>query len=262
MKKKFENPPINELVISTYFNPPFLTLRNEHIGLFWSKIRDEFPTVQQQPPVGGAEAIDMMGGDIFPMPRYWLISDDEITLLQVQRNAFMLNWRRRDADYPHYDEHLKPAFDKYYRAFEDFVRNDVGAPEIKVDLCELTYINVVEACEYWAGPMDTGKVIPSFCAPELNIETQAFPAFNCTYAYPLADDLQLRVSIRNAQSAQNPEIPVLVFEIRATGRLGQVSKSEADVWYERAHDAIISCFVGMTNSDIQHTYWKPVGGKA
>ena len=262
MTTKFENPPINELVISTYFNPPFLALRNEHIGLLWSKIRQEFPTVQQQAPVGGAEAIETIGGDFLPMPRYWFISEDEITLLQVQRNAFMLNWRRRDADYPHYDEHLKTAFDRYYRIFEDFIQSDVGSKEIKIDLCELTYINVIEACEYWSGPIDTAKVIPSFCAPELNIETQAFPAFNCAYAYPLSDDLQIRISIRDAQSAQNPNVPVLVFEIRATGRLGQVGKSNADAWYERAHDAITSCFVGMTNSDVQQTYWKPTGDSA
>ena len=52
MTIKFENPPINELVIGTYFNPPLANLRNEHIGLLWSKFRDEFPTSHNSPRLG------------------------------------------------------------------------------------------------------------------------------------------------------------------------------------------------------------------
>ena len=51
---------------------------------------------------------------------------------------------------------------------------------------------------------------------------------------------------------------MLVLEIKASGRLGQVGKSIADEWFERAHDAIIASFVGMTSEDIQQAHWKPV----
>jgi len=260
MKTRFQNPPINELVIATYFNPPLFALRSEHVGLFWSRVRKDFPVVEQQPPVGGAETFELIGGEIFPMPRFWFVADDQVNLLQLQKNALMLNWRRRDADYPHFDEHLKPAFDRYYRVFEDFAREDVGASEIKIDVCELTYINTVEACEYWRGPEDTAKIIPSFVMPDIGLPSQDAPAFNCTFAFMLAPDLQLRVAIRNGEATAQPAKPVLVFEIRAAGRLTQGgSKSAADAWFERAHDAIIKCFVGMTSRDIQHTYWKLVG---
>ena len=259
MKTRFENPPINELVIATYFNPPLFTLRSEHVGLFWSRIRDEFAAVEQQAPVGGAEAFEQLSGEFFPMPRFWFVADDKINLIQLQKNAFMLNWRRRDAEYPHFAENLKPAFDKYYRIFEDFAREDVGIQDIKIDLCELTYINTIEACEYWRGPQETARVIPSFVLPETGIETSAAPAFNCTYVYVVSKDLQLRVGIRNGEATAKQGTPMLVIEIKATGRLGQVGKSAADAWFERAHDAIIACFVGMTSKDIQHTYWKPVG---
>ncbi len=258
MKVRFHNPPINELVIATYFNPPLFTLRNEHIGLFWSRIRDEFPAVEQQAPVGGAEAFEHIGGEFFPMPRFWFVAEDNVNLIQLQKNAFMLNWRRRDAQYPHFAENLKPVFDKYFRVFEDFAREDAGVQDIKIDLCELTYINTIDVCEYWQGPQDTAKVIPSFAIPETGIESSAAPAFNCTYVYVPSNDLQLRVSIRNAEVAAKPGTPVLVLEIKASGRLGQVGKSTADEWFERAHDAIIASFVGMTSEDIQRTYWKPV----
>lgn len=260
MKVRFENAPINELVIATYFNPPLFMLRSEHVGLFWSKIRSKFPVAEQQAPVGGAEAFQHISGELFPMPRFWFVAEDKVNLIQIQKNAFIFNWRRQDAHYPHFAENLKPAFDKYYRLFEDFVRQDADVQDMKIDLCELTYINTIEACEYWQGPHDTTKVIPSFAMLETGIEASAAPAFNCTYVYVLTKDLQLRVGIRNAQATAKPETPVLVLEIKASGRLGQVGKSVADAWFERAHEAIIDCFLSVTSKDIQNTYWKP-GGK-
>ncbi|WP_171182279.1 TIGR04255 family protein [Ruegeria sp. HKCCD8929] len=258
MKVRFQNPPINELIIATYFNPPLFTLRNEHIGLFWSKIRDGFPEVEQQTPYGGVASFEQVGGEIFPMPRFWFVAEDQINLIQLQKNAFMFNWRRRDAEYPHFAENLKPAFDKYYAAFEDFARENVGVQDIQIDQCELTYINAIEVCEYWQGPEDTAKVIPSFSIPETEIEPTTAPSFNCTYVYLQSNDLQLRVNIRNGEAKAKPGTPVLVFEIKATGRLGQVGKSSADRWFGRAHEAIIASFVNLTSKGIQEEFWKPV----
>ena len=263
MTIKFENPPINELVIGTYFNPPLANLRNEHIGLLWSKFRDEFPTVTQQPPIGDDQFMMMaLGGELFPMPRYWFISDDQVNLLQIQKNAFLFNWRRRDAQYPHFHENLKPAFDRYYSRFADFIAAELDAPPLAIDLCELTYINLIERGDYWSGPEDTPRVIPEFSVPRFGLPALTAPAFNCVYAFALAPDLQLTVTVRNAVSTLGNNAPVLIIEIRAQGRLGQVSKSESDPWFDRAHDAVINCFVGMTDPYIQKTYWKPVGGAA
>lgn len=259
MTVRFHNPPINELVIATYLNPPLFELRSEHVGLFWSRIRDTFPAVEQQAPLGVAEAFEQVSGEFFPMPRFWFVAEDSINLIQLQKNAFIFNWRRRDTQYPHFSENLKPTFDKYFQVFEDFAREDAGVQDIKIDLCELTYINTIEACEYWQGPQDTAKVIPSFAVPDTGIKLSVAPAFNCTYFYVPSKDLQLRVSIRNGEVTAKPGTPVLVLEIKANGRLGQVGKSAADEWFDRAHDAIIACFVDMTSKDIQHTYWKPVG---
>jgi len=252
MTIKFEKPPINEVVISTYFNPPIHGLRNEHIGLFWHSVREDFPQVLQQNPVGGMDI--SIGQDIFPMPRYWLIAADDINLVQIQKNAFMFNWRRREDDYPHYDN-LKSGFDRYFSVFKDFVLSETDTKDLKVDGCELTYINTIESCDYWSSPRDTGNVIPSFSIPDIGVTPKVEPGYNCTFVYVLADDLQLRVSVRNAQSVQDPKNPVLVLEIRALGRIGSANKFVADSWFERGHQAIIDCFVRMTNSKIQKKYW-------
>ena len=254
MTIKFGSPPINEVAMATYFNPPLVGLRSEHIGLFWNIVKKDLPSVSQQPPVGGMDNFQI-GSDVFPMPRYWLIASNDINLIQLQKNAFMFNWRRRDSDYPHYDN-LKPVFDQYYSLFHDFIISETDIKKISIDVCELTYINTIESCEYWSGPEDTNKVIPMFSIPDIGLPTKSAPGYNCNYVYVLEDDLQLRVSIRHAQSAQNPEVPVLVLEIRASGRIASANKSDADSWFDRGHQAIIDCFVRITNPDIQRKHWK------
>ena len=259
MKTRFQNPPINELIIATYFEPLIAELRSEHIGLFWARIRNDFPKVEQQGPVGSIEAFQVTGNEFVPIPRYWFISEDEVNLIQVQRNAFMLNWRRRNEEYPHFADHLKPTFDKYFQVFEDFLREDVGVGDPGIDLCELTYVNTIESCQYWQGPQDTANVIPSFAFLKTGMDPAS--ALNCAYTYTPDSNLTVRVGIRNGQSTRKPDTPVLVFEIRATARLGKVGKSVADSWYERAHRAIIACFLQMTSKDIQDAYWQPRGGE-
>lgn len=118
MPVHFDNPPINEVVIATYFAPPLAALRSEHIGLLWQEIRDDFPSVRQRLPTAPLVPLPIAPEDaeVFPMPRYWFIAGDSINLIQVQKDALMLNWRRQDMDYPGYTR-VKPAFDKYYTVF-------------------------------------------------------------------------------------------------------------------------------------------------
>lgn len=138
MTVKFRNPPINELVIGVYFARDLHPLRAEHIGLFWSNIRPEFPTIQQQPPVAppispGAGVTIEFGapGEMFPMPRFWIELSDGQTLLQIQRNAFLLNWRKKDAGYPHF-EVVKKSFDQNFARFVQFLESEFSLPSPEI----------------------------------------------------------------------------------------------------------------------------------
>lgn len=252
----FKNPPINEVIISAYFNPPLVDFRSEHIGLFWTKIKEDFPTVKQQIPVGIAPDIGPVPEEFFPMPRYWFIAGDDVRLIQVQKNAFMFNWRRRDDnEYPRYHANIKPTFDRYYSVFDDFIRTEVNVPNISIDMCELTYVNTVEPCVFWKNLQDTPKIIPAFSTLSSVMEEKESAGFICQYAFNIAPDLQLVIGIRTGTLKQQPDVYGLVFEIKASGRLGGVAKSRSDDWFERAHDAITKCFANMTSPEIQKDYW-------
>jgi hypothetical protein len=45
MRREYKNPPVNELVVGVYFAKPLLSMRAEHIGIFWKRLDKDFPTL-------------------------------------------------------------------------------------------------------------------------------------------------------------------------------------------------------------------------
>lgn len=263
VRVKYKNPPINELIIGAYFDQPVAPLRSEHVGLFWSEVRSEFPRIQQQPelalPVVGTALAYQIGftDEPYPMPRFWLVSENETILIQVQKNAFILNWRKRESEYPHF-ETVKSNFDKYFDIYFSFLKKELKIDPPSIQITELTYSNLVESSEYWRDTNDTQRLIPTISIPDPGVPIESKPDFNYLTAYKLASDLILNVAVRSGRKPTEADKAVLVFELRALGTLGAVSKRETDAWYDRAHEAVGRCFTAMTNSDIQQRYWQPL----
>jgi uncharacterized protein (TIGR04255 family) len=257
MSIKFKNPPIYELVIGVYFDREINSLRSEHIGLFWGEVRKDFPRIHQQPPVAppapGLFPQSPIPLEFYPMPRFWLEASDGSALVQIQKNAFLFNWRKRDSEYPHF-EVVKAAFDKNKKCFFKFLSDELSEAEPKAKLAELNYVNLIERCEYWDGLQDTQKVIPRFSLPVPELHQTEPPDFQQITSQRLAADLTLSTTVRSARLAQDQTKPVLMIEYRATGLLPDTDT--IDSWLDRAHDAIGDCFTEMTSRDIQETHWQ------
>ncbi|WP_446831003.1 TIGR04255 family protein [Candidatus Foliamicus sp.] len=252
MKVKFRNPPIHEVIIGAYFNPPLTAFRSEHMGLLWSRLRGDFPTVEQRAPMGNPEP---SATEFFFMPRYWLLSEDEATLIQIQKDAFLFNWRRRGPEYPHFAETLKPKFDSYFRIFEEFLSEDIGLTHPEIGRCEITYVDMIEPSDHWKGWQDTSRVVPSFSVPVCASAQNAPPAFNCAYRYDAAPNVQLEVAIRSGQSSGQPSSPRLILEFKALSTSDTMSRADANAWYDQAHDVIVAQFLGMTSPSVQRELW-------
>ncbi|MCP4143548.1 MAG: TIGR04255 family protein [Chloroflexi bacterium] len=252
MTIKFENPPINEVIIGVYFKQPIANFRSEHIGLLWSKLHKEFPNITQNPMLGPELFVDP---EPYPMPRYWLTSSDETTLIQLQKTAFLFNWRKREASYPHYD-HVKAKFDEHYAFFLQFIREIGISQEIKIGSCELVYINVIDKNTRWSSIEDSSKIIPSFKLINIGDNDSILKSFNYNISYQTSRGITLSADIKSAKKTNNPKEPALVMELRTVGNIEKGTKSEADNWFNRAHNSIIDCFVGMTNKTLQKDVWK------
>jgi uncharacterized protein (TIGR04255 family) len=259
MAVTFNKPPLEEVIVGAYFAQPILALRSEQVGLFWSEIRKELPVIQQQielsPPFGPTQPYGLPGpGELYPMPRFWLVSEDESIVVQIQKNAFLLNWRKRSDEYPRFGK-VKSEFDRYYSAFAVFVSQELRTEMPLIQATELTYSNLVDGGPHWSRVEDTSKLIPGFSFPNVGAEASIVD-FNNVTAYALELDLMLNVAIRTARRTTNPSIAVLAFDLRTTGALGAASKPEADNWYARAHEAILGAFTAMTAQDIQRDHWR------
>jgi uncharacterized protein (TIGR04255 family) len=178
-------------------------------------------------------------------------------LLQIQKNAFLLNWRKRESKYPHF-ESVKSLFDKYFEIYSQFVKRELGIDLPNIQVAELTYSNLIESAEYWRDTSDTSRLIPAISIPDPGVPIEGRPDFNYLTSYRLASDLTLNVAVRSGRKATEAGKAVLVFELRALGALGAASKRNADAWYDRAHEAIGCCFTLMTSPDIQERYWQPM----
>ena len=251
----FANPPISEVVIATYFNPPLVEFQSQHVGLFWGHIKDDFPVAQQQLPLGA-------GGNVlgpeepFPMPRYWFISEDDVYVVQVEKDALILNWRRRDnRQYPGFNGEVKFAFDRIYEKFEAFIRREVGMNEISVDLCELSYVDTIEQGGYWSGPSDTQYVFPYFSNISPSADEGTDFSFDSRFAYPKGENMALSVRLRTMVDIQKSNQSMLLLEIKASTQFGGVPKPETDDWFRQAHYEIIRDFMSMTNQEVQREHW-------
>ena len=256
MSLKYKNPPINELVIGVYFDRDIMSLRPEYIGVFWNRYRYGFPTITQQPPLMRPINVFVANFPVIEfstMPRYWLESTNGATLVQIQGNAFLVNWRRRNTEYPHF-EAVKDFFDASRRNFSDFLEEELHEPTPRVQLAELTYVNSIEPCEYWSSLLDTAKVIPRFALPVPTDDDLGPADFHQVAIDRIAPDTTLQTTVRSARSLSDAAKPVLVFELRA---IGLISENDGlNDWFRRAHELTGRRFTEMTNPDIQTTYWQ------
>ncbi len=165
----FDKPPLVEVVLGVQFSP-LEALKTPHYGDFWQTIKNEFPTLEDHPPLpptierfGTAGPPTIEFTNVPPIRRSWFVSPDKTGIIQLQRDRFLHNWRRvQESDtYPRYDQVMKPFLAKL-ELFSKFVAdNNLG--ELKHNQYELTYVNRIAQDEAWISNAQTGRIFPDLC---------------------------------------------------------------------------------------------------
>jgi hypothetical protein len=149
----FGRPPVTEVVLGVQFGS-LDRLTAPHLGMVWSEFRDQFPIIEEHPPLDPVFETFADDAPRTPMPRIqfellttppppriFFINSARTQLLQVQRDRFIHNWRKigeGDA-YPRFEQMLA-TFEDGYRRFDAFkhllgtftetvVLQDLGQPE-------------------------------------------------------------------------------------------------------------------------------------
>lgn len=259
----FENPPVVETVLSAQFQR-LPDIRAAHFGLFWSEIRDRFPKTEERPPLEPTFEVfpeprkPPLGLRIEsyerpPIPRFWFINRSGTELLQIQQDRFIRNWRNvgQGDEYPRYEK-LKARFEEDFNLFQGFIEAQ-GFESVKVNQCEVTYINHIIDGEGWSGYEDADKVFSLWRQPAARYPGPAQTmTFHTRYDIKQADGkpigrlhADLKPAIRTKDGRR-----MFVLDLTARGLLGEWID-----FFDIGREWIVRSFAGLTTTEM-HKVWK------
>lgn len=255
---RFDKPPIDELVIGIVFNR-LNALRLPHLGSYWDRICDEFPKCEQMAPLvrgpDQAMPVDIEANVPLPMPmvpRIWFVSEDDQSLLQVQSDRFIGNWRKRQSTpgYPGFDI-VFANFLRHWNGFQKWL-SDKGLGTILATEVELAYINLFYEEEDWGAVSDIAKIIHwAGIPPDPYRNTADRLGFFGEYALPTASGA-LRVSLQQGIRKQTSSITVsqrvFVLNMTATRRI-EIGEDWDEDWFQAAHDDLRDFFAASLTPD-------------
>lgn len=257
----FDHPPVVETVLSVGF-APIGGLTGAHVGEFWTDLRTDLPIIAERPPyempterpIDGPPGLQL---SVTPVPpsRYWLISEDDSRLLQVQRDWFAFNWRYRDgmpyetARYPA----RRDAFREYWDQFRSYVEsNKLGGIEPRA--CEVTYINHVRMSGQGAEDLD--RVLRFVSAPSFSTKAigriesweTSLSAMLLSQGKPAG---RVHLSVRPIRVDGEP-----LWQVNLTARGKPLGRSDEGIlnFLDLGHETIVINFKDIT-TDEKHEEW-------
>jgi uncharacterized protein (TIGR04255 family) len=256
---RFEAPPVMEVVCGVLFGS-LSDFRVPHVGLFWNLVRSEFPLIDEVPPLPpqleGGEQGTAIQIEISPqLPRTWMRAQNGGSLLQLQRDRFLYNWKRSNADqsYPSYD-HVIVEFERFWTMFQEFVgREKLGT--VVPRQYELTYINHIPAHTVPAND-------PLFVDHTRDGSRKRFLPEPESYLYRIVYQLpqeagRLSVSAGTGRELASGE-ELIRLDMTARGLLGAGSADMTRGWFDLAHDWIVRGFADLTTSTMQRDVWRRI----
>jgi uncharacterized protein (TIGR04255 family) len=141
----FENPPVVEVAVGVHFLqlPGLNTIALGRLAEMW---RARYPVAQEQPALppmvpGGGPMITFQLQTSLPPLRLWLLTEDESSLVQVQHDRLLVNWRQVNTGdpYPRYRV-LRKDFTALWSEFERYLAAaDYGV--LQPSLAEVSFFN-------------------------------------------------------------------------------------------------------------------------
>lgn len=248
----YKNPPVNEVVCGLSFSK-IKKFKSHHIGLFWQKIKDEFPIVEH------AMRLEVKPSDIDLkeyLPRVWFVKNEQNRLIQLQDDRFYFNWRRiqEDEAYPRYETIIED-FKKYLLVFEKFLEEE-NLGRVYPERCELTYINHISKGEGWETVSDVISIFRDLC---WNTEDRFLPPpvnVGGKVTFQLPDNKGRLELILQQAIRKTDKRPMFVLQNIATGLGEDKNMGAVWEWFNVAHEWIVYGFTDLTNKSIQKGVWQ------
>lgn len=248
----FNNPPINEVIAGVFFEP-LKEFNIPHYGLFWNGIKEEYPHCEHADPLLRKNPAN---DKPWLLPRVWLLNKEKTSLIQIQNDCFLFNWRRVTGgeDYPRFSIVFK-EFQKQLNGFRSFLAGE-NLPELAVQECELSYINHIPCGEVWQNPVEIGRFLPDLKWGEQKRFLPPFDAAAWSATFALPDDFgRLAIGVKHGKKLTDG-MPIYILQFSAKGLGGDGDDARIGEWFELAHEWIVSAFCDITDKTIQQEVWK------
>lgn len=258
----FKNPPVIEVYCGILYKP-IEKLLAPHLGLLWDKFKKEYPKCQEVPPLmpvleskGKNKKPEFNISELPPLPRVWFLQSSGNSIIQIQRELFIYNWRKilEKNEYPRY----KIVFSKFLKhlgTFKSFL-NEMSLEEIIPQQYEMTYVNYIPQGKGWNSKNEIGKIFPDFNWQSSKNRFLPPPeGFLWQTHFNLPENSgSLRIKIQKVQHRQTAT-PTVRFELMARGISKDTSFEGMKVWFDMAHEWIVCGFCDLTDSKTQRNIW-------
>jgi uncharacterized protein (TIGR04255 family) len=249
----FEHPPVIEVAVGVHFLqlPGLNTVALVRLADIW---RERFPKIQEQPALppaapGGNQLFMFQVGNSPPPQRFWLLSETESLLVQIQHDRLLLNWRKvKDDDpYPRYGQ-LRQDFSERWSDFVRYVASgDYGA--FQPTLAEVSFFNRI--------PVSSPAEVPgAIAALNPNWRLDGHLATSLQIERAMADDAGGQFGQQNIVLGYRPEFGSIQLEITSKVRIDAESTDSVGILaaLDKAHDADVLTFDQITTGNA-HIAW-------
>jgi uncharacterized protein (TIGR04255 family) len=255
----YDAHPLNEVVFGLAFEPvPMLV---PHVGLFWERIKVDFPECRHAPPIATGGGASFAWTDVpsgLPLPRIWFVNEERGELVQLQNDRCYFNWRQKDNNgpYPRFDN-LRKKFIDVFGQWRSFVGDTLKTDLTPVE-CQLTYLNAIHKGHGWTEVGEMSGLFTDFSWQSRGGRFLPAPDLSTWRAvFPLSDGRgSLTAEVTPATlGVDGPQI--IRLELSAKGVV--IDKDDPFAWFDLAHEWIVRGFADITQLSVQKFCWKRKG---
>lgn len=259
----FRKPPIDEVAIAVQF-PAIDGYKNEHGREFWNEMRQHYPFVENQltldvPLESSISSSEPQALQIqfapaqAPNLRLWLISETDDYLIQVQNTRFIQNWRRRGAEYPHFED-VRELFWANFVKFQEFL-TESGLTRPRINQTEVSYINWIPDLSMGQFLRPASEALVTAADSQIEPESQSWTA-----RYLVPDDpgitQRLYVQVSPAVRAQDTTLKGSQFALVArAAKEDGLSDADTERLIDGARSLIVEAFASLTTPHA-HRAWE------
>ncbi len=256
---KFSNPPLKETFCSVSFQD-ISDMHAPQLGAFWEKIREDYPITETHVPL---PPISMHQDTQFTLqlqfmppqlPRTWFIHKNKSSIIQIQRDRLIFNWRQLPSlmKYPSF-EILSAEFISIFNKFNAFCLSDLGN-KVELNGLELGYVNTIPLNNCEMSTSTFSDIFPNIFNVGKKSLLQKMGRINCNMQFNLPDNNgNLHISL-NSMQQQEDGTQAIRLDLSSKWISPMIVETDLKDWFDKAHEFTVASFVDITSEE-NHKNW-------